>query len=523
VPGGFEVHRDSAGRITQSIATVSGTDGVAATVSTNYNVSTGAPLAQTGTNVTSPISGPLTLTKLALKDHLESMVAEATITGALNAAGQVSSVSLPGVNALVVHGFGPWGNARNTSMPLAEGSRGFTGHEHLADLGLIHMNGRIYDAVIGRFLQADPIIQAPGNAQSHNRYSYVLNNPLSFTDPSGFSAWTKWRSTVFAIIAAVTMQYYLMPYLMGVSSYAAMTTAQQFVTSVASGFASGGISGGNIQSALQGAFTAGLTFGLASGLGLHGGAEFGSAKHAGQVALHAAMGCGSSAMAGGSCKSGAISGGVSAFANPLLPGGNGFSAGRLVGTAIIGAIASRLSGGKAENGALSAAFSYLFNEAAKASQADPAPSRGQTVAQICAEFQLTTHIKTETVPYYERDSHGNKQFMFVTEAEGRTVQVMTREYHFESRDGTRYVMMDHHLGHVEHYDGNSKFRGAHLQVERLQADGSRISVGSAHYEYSPTHAWQQNQIRYSGGGMRLSMNQMMSRAIFNIQGTRDGF
>ena len=57
---------------------------------------------------------------------------------------------------------------------------------------------RLYDPTLGRFLQADPIIQAPGNAQSHNRYAYVMNNPLSFPDPSGFSAWTKWRSSVFA-------------------------------------------------------------------------------------------------------------------------------------------------------------------------------------------------------------------------------------------------------------------------------------------------------------------------------------
>ena len=40
------------------------------------------------------------------------------------------------------------------------------------------MNGRLYDPVIGRFLQADPIIQAPHNAQSHNRYSYVLNRVI---------------------------------------------------------------------------------------------------------------------------------------------------------------------------------------------------------------------------------------------------------------------------------------------------------------------------------------------------------
>ena len=48
------------------------------------------------------------------------------------------------------------------------------------------MNGRIYDPTIGRFLQADPFIQAPSNSQSFNRYSYVWNNPLSMTDPSGY-------------------------------------------------------------------------------------------------------------------------------------------------------------------------------------------------------------------------------------------------------------------------------------------------------------------------------------------------
>lgn len=53
-------------------------------------------------------------------------------------------------------------------------------------MGLIHMNGRVQDAVTGRFLSADPFVQAPFNGQSLNRYSYVFNNPLSYTDPSGF-------------------------------------------------------------------------------------------------------------------------------------------------------------------------------------------------------------------------------------------------------------------------------------------------------------------------------------------------
>ncbi|MGO0309662.1 RHS repeat-associated core domain-containing protein [Endozoicomonas acroporae] len=42
------------------------------------------------------------------------------------------------------------------------------------EVGLIHMNGRVYDAKLGRFRQADPFIQAVGNTQSFNRYSYVL-------------------------------------------------------------------------------------------------------------------------------------------------------------------------------------------------------------------------------------------------------------------------------------------------------------------------------------------------------------
>lgn len=65
-------------------------------------------------------------------------------------------------------------------------TRGFTGHEHVDGLGVIHMNGRIYDPKLGRFLQADPIVQNIIIGQNLNRYSYVLNNPLKYTDPSGY-------------------------------------------------------------------------------------------------------------------------------------------------------------------------------------------------------------------------------------------------------------------------------------------------------------------------------------------------
>jgi len=65
---------------------------------------------------------------------------------------------------------------------------GFTGHEHLDNTSLIHMNGRVQDPLVGRFLSADPFVQAPYFIDSLNRYSYVFNSPLTYTDPSGFSA-----------------------------------------------------------------------------------------------------------------------------------------------------------------------------------------------------------------------------------------------------------------------------------------------------------------------------------------------
>ncbi|MGI0153851.1 RHS repeat domain-containing protein [Pseudidiomarina sp. WS423] len=64
--------------------------------------------------------------------------------------------------------------------------RGFTDHLHLDDVELIHMNGRVYDYNLGRFLSVDPVIQSPGNSQSLNPYSYLMNNPLAGTDPTGY-------------------------------------------------------------------------------------------------------------------------------------------------------------------------------------------------------------------------------------------------------------------------------------------------------------------------------------------------
>lgn len=67
--------------------------------------------------------------------------------------------------------------------------RGYTEHEHLDEIGVIHMNGCVYDPLMGRFMSADPNVFHPENMKDFNRYSYVWNNLLKMFDPSGFSAY----------------------------------------------------------------------------------------------------------------------------------------------------------------------------------------------------------------------------------------------------------------------------------------------------------------------------------------------
>ncbi|WP_342807714.1 RHS repeat-associated core domain-containing protein [Alteromonas sp. M12] len=64
--------------------------------------------------------------------------------------------------------------------------RGYTGHEQLVEQQLIHMNGRVYDYNLGRFMSVDPFIQMPESSQSINPYSYIMNNPMAGTDPTGY-------------------------------------------------------------------------------------------------------------------------------------------------------------------------------------------------------------------------------------------------------------------------------------------------------------------------------------------------
>jgi RHS repeat-associated protein len=88
--------------------------------------------------------------------------------------------------------FDPWGRRRNLDDWLYDNvssiniiDRGYTNHQHLNEFGIINMNGRLYDPVVGRMLSPDPYVQMSDFTQNFNRYSYVINNPLSYVDPDG--------------------------------------------------------------------------------------------------------------------------------------------------------------------------------------------------------------------------------------------------------------------------------------------------------------------------------------------------
>jgi RHS repeat-associated protein len=113
----------------------------------------------------------------AYTDYLGSILTVTNSTGAV----------------IVEQNFDAWGRMRNPSTWAYTGIptnptwlyRGYTGHEHVTQFGLINMNGRMYDPVVGRMLSVDNHVQAVSSTQSFNRYSYVVNNPLKYTDPTG--------------------------------------------------------------------------------------------------------------------------------------------------------------------------------------------------------------------------------------------------------------------------------------------------------------------------------------------------
>jgi RHS repeat-associated protein len=79
----------------------------------------------------------------------------------------------------------PFGQVRTDVGTVSETDFGYTGQRALGDLGLMDYHARMYDPALGRFVQPDTIIPSANSPQSWNRFSYVQNNPINRTDPTG--------------------------------------------------------------------------------------------------------------------------------------------------------------------------------------------------------------------------------------------------------------------------------------------------------------------------------------------------
>ncbi|MGI2028346.1 RHS repeat-associated core domain-containing protein [Endozoicomonas acroporae] len=257
-------------------------------------------------------------------------------------------------------------------------TRGFTGHEQLDEVGLIHMNGRVYDAKLGRFLQADPFIQAVGNTQSFNRYSYVLNNPLNAVDPSGyFFKWIKKKAKKIVRSVIRTVAKVFGPELTNMVGSIVFGYFGGPIGVAAWNYEFGRAMGASSGQAFKSAAIAGASAWAFQSIGQQfsqtgSNATFwmrqGGVAH---IGTHAITGGVISELQGGKFGHGFISAGFTKFAtsNITWAANDDKWAGvakRTSVASLIGGTTSALTGGKFANGARTAAMAHLFNAERKA-------------------------------------------------------------------------------------------------------------------------------------------------------------
>ena len=216
------------------------------------------------------------------------------------------------------------------------------------------MGGRIYDPTLGRFLQADPFIQAPKNSQSYNRYAYVLNNPMSYTDPSGYN----FIDNIFKGINKALGK--LAPFVAIAFSIWAPWGTTLWAT-IGTGFVAGGIATGSLKGALVGALTAGAFHGV--GTHFKGLGKLTSGLKATKVLAHGVVGGISSVLSGGKFGHGFASAGFTQALGGAIDG-IPTKTGQIIASAVVGGTVSEVTGGKFANGAITGAFSRAFNDAA---------------------------------------------------------------------------------------------------------------------------------------------------------------
>jgi RHS repeat-associated protein len=295
--------------------------------------------------------------------------------------------------------FDAWGNIvflkdqNNTNLTtFAVIDRGYTGHEHLQGVGLIHMNGRLYDSKVRRFLSPDNYVQDPSNTQNFNRYGYVLNNPLKYTDSSGEIAEIAVAVIIGAGIAALTY------------TITALTADVPFTA------------GGLIKSVAIGAFSGTVTFGI--GQAATAITELGT-RIAFQALTHGVFQGTMTGIQGGDIITGFASGSLSSLASSIWSGGPmksgkswsgaggkfGYTtAGTLAFGTLAGGAGASLTGGNfwqgAATGLIVSGLNHMMHKNKLAQQNDPRISITVT-DEIIGETEFKSNGKSYSTPLYK--------------------------------------------------------------------------------------------------------------------------
>lgn len=292
-----------------------------------------------------------TETNYLYKDHLGSLDIITDATGAIATNGGEMSFDAFGqrrdaINwqdmpaaSIIAAGFGVFSNPVTT--------RGFTGHEMADEVGIIHMNGRIYDPKLGRFLQADPFVQSPTDTQMLNRYSYVRNNPLNATDPSGYFVFT-----LGAIISA------------GLAAANVITLTTAVIASFAIAAVGTLYYGGSLGDALiAGVSAAAMTY-VGAKFALSDGGFSGF-----EALRFGTLGGITSSLQGGNFGHGFVAAGAGAYfggkIGPGIKGNTWANVGKTATRMVLSGTISKVTGGKFANGATSAAFSNIITTLAQ--------------------------------------------------------------------------------------------------------------------------------------------------------------
>ena len=326
-----------------------------------------------------------------------------------DALGSIKVLTDSGGNIMERLNYESWGERqelpsdRQTSKPHHTLRDGYTGHEHLDNLGLVHMEARVYDPDIGRFISPDSMIDGVSSAAGYNRFSYVSNNPLRYTDPTGHwglgSIWNGMKGAAGAVwggITGVAKAAWEGIKFVGELHWNALKAGGKWIGEnwktivvvaavivisvvagplgpVAAGMICGAVSGGLstalyggsfsdvMENMVKGAIIGGVAAGAFSAVGDAGLAEGGFEK----IAAHSVVGGGMEAAQGGDFWRGALAAGVAQGFAPQIGRIRGFpgdSMARVGAAAALGGTTSALTGSSFSNGAVTGAFSRAFND-----------------------------------------------------------------------------------------------------------------------------------------------------------------